>query len=236
MLGRENIVKPHKLLLRSHQYRKAAELLEEELKTARAKGDKHNLLQNLLELGVCYYETGQLSEAQNVLEEALNISRTDNNKHGIVMTLHELSNVVSAQGDPNKAINLCKESIDLEIDLGGEAALQLNTLSVLYQKVGRFAEALEILEIVRESCESRHDLQSLGRCLNEMGLTSMQLGNLDSAVKYMAKSIELKHHIGDERGIKVTLRNLNICLQSNPHAIIHTDVKKHLERLEGILK
>lgn len=229
-------MKPYELLLSAHRYAEAAVLLEQEIEGARKNQKKPEIAQALVALGICYYETQRLEKARTVLEEALEIARSEDNKHGVSAVLHELSLVVSAQGNNDRAIEMCKESVELQLEQGEEPSLQLHALSVFYQKAARWDEAMDILEMVRESCEARGDLEGLGMCLNEIGLTYQQKGDLANAVKYLVDSIELKHRIGYERGIEFSLRNLEVCLQNHPLAILDPEVGRQIDRLKGILK
>lgn len=231
-------MKTYELLLSENRYAEAIALLEKEIEVevAQKTHKKPNALDALVSLGICYYETQQMEKARTVLEKSLEIARSEVNQYSVSRVLHELSLVVSAQGENDKAIEMCKESVELQLELGEEPTLVLHTLSVLYQKVARWDEAMEILAMVRESCEARNDLEGLGRCLNEIGLTYLQKGDLATAVRYLVDSIELKHQIGNERGIELSLKNLSACLQDNPFLALDPNVKQHLDRLQGILE
>jgi tetratricopeptide (TPR) repeat protein len=229
-------MKPYKWLLAEHRYAEAAVLLEQQLKGARESQEKTEVLQTLLPLGVCYFETQRLTEARAVLEEALEVVRSESNEHALPVVLHELSLVINAQGHNERAIEICKEAVGLRLEKGEEPTLELHTLSVFYQEAERWDEAMELLEMVRESCEARGDLEGLGRCLNELGLTYQQKGDLVNAVKYLVDSIELKHRIGYERGIELSLRNLDVCLGKHPFAPLNPEVRRQLDRLKSILE
>lgn len=228
-------MKPYKLLLSEHRYAEAAVLLEYEIEDARKNQDEPEM-QTLAALGVCYYETQRLEKARPLLEEALEIARSQDDKQGVAAVLNELSLVVSAQGDNDAAIEMCKESAELQLEEGEEPSQQLQTLSVLYQEAGRWDEAMELLATVREGCEARSDLEGLSKCLNEIGLIYRQKGDLARAVKYLVDSIELKHRIGYEDGIELSLQNLNVCVREHPFATLDPEVKQQLERLESILE
>lgn len=230
-------MKLSELLLSQHHYAEAAVLLEEEIRKAPENQKNSEKIKVRVDLGICYYETRRLIEARIILEEALEIAQSeDDDKYGVAIVLHELSMVVSDEGDNNKAIEMCKKAVELQLERNEETPVELHTLSILYQKAERWDEAMEILEMVRESCEARGDLEGLGMCLNEIGLTYEQKGDLVNAVKSLVDSIELKHRIGYERGIEVSLRNLEKCLQNQPSVLLDSEIAGHLERLRDILK
>ena len=222
-------------LLGAQRHAEAARLLERELDSVRSGRDKPELIQTLIELGVCYYETKRLDEARATLAEALEISRAENEPRAIRAALHELSMVLSAQGEHDEAIALCKESVQRHLEEGDEPSVQMHTLSVLYQEAGRLDEAMEMLETVRESCEARQDLQALGMCLNEIGLIHSQKGDVAKAARFLVDSIEHKRRIDNRRGIEFSLNNLNACLKSHPLAMADPEVRRQLDRLKGIL-
>jgi tetratricopeptide (TPR) repeat protein len=223
------------LLLAAHRYAEAASLLEGEIHSVRRGRDKSELIRTLLELGVSYYESKRLDEARAALAEALEISRVENEPRAIRAALHELSMVLSAQGEHDEAIALCKESVQLHLRDGDEPSVELHTLSVLYQEANRLDEAMETLEMVRESCEARQDLQALGMCLNEIGLIHSQMGDVATAARFLVDSIEYKRRIDNRRGIEFSLNNLDACLKSHPLALADPEVRRQLDRLKSIL-
>lgn len=223
------------MLINTHRYAEALKILEREIAGVRRERDKPKLIQTLMELGVCYYETQKLAQARAVLTEALEISRAENDPRAIRVALHELSMVLSAQGEHEEAIALCKESMQRCLDEGAEPSAEMHTLSILYQEAGRLDEAMEVLDMVRESCEARQDLEGLGKCLNEIGLLHGQKGDVATAARFLVDSIELKHQIGNQRGIEFSLNNLRACLQARPAAMADPEVRRQLERLKGFL-
>lgn len=228
-------MKIYELLVSQHRYAEAAVLLEQVIRETPENHNKSEIVKTLVNLGICYYETKRLEEARTTLEEALEIAQSDD-KQGVSIVLHELSMVVSEQGDNSKAIEMCKKSVELQLERAEEPTVGLHTLSIIYQKARRWDEAMEILEMVRESCEARGDLMGLGKCLNEIGLTYEQKGDLVNAVKYLVNSIELKHRIGYKRGIETSMRNLSRCLQKQPLTSLDSEIERQLERLKDILK
>jgi tetratricopeptide (TPR) repeat protein len=219
-------------LLDRNQYEEAAKVLEKQLTRLRVSGDRFKLLDTLCKLGICRYECERLADARSLLEEGLRLARETNDPQ-VRRFLHELSMVRMDEGRLDEAIDFCKEALHLDLADGGEGAMEMHTLSVLYQESGRFPEAMEVLQLVRESCEARQDLAGLGRCLNEIGTTCLGSGNLIGAVKHMVDSIEVKRRIGDARGIAHTSGVLGELLEKNPRLMMRRDVLAQLERLKS---
>ncbi len=226
-------------LCAGHQYQEAAGylmILVHELRRLPSELTPEmsaNLLRAALcSLGTCYYEMHNLAEARACLEEAVALARASGDLRAAAPALHELSMVLWKEGDVPGAIALCRESIDLVIERGEEPANALNTLAILYQENGQFAEARELLELVKESCEARHDLEGLGRALNELGLVTEQLGEVRPAVAYFTESIRIKRRIGNSQGMATTQRNLKACLHRHSEAMCDPQVERMLSELE----
>jgi tetratricopeptide (TPR) repeat protein len=220
--------------LETGQYDEAVKILEAELPAVRASGDQTELLNTLCKLGISYYEARRNGEARAVFEEGLSLARKTNDPQ-LGRFAHELSMVRMNEGKLDEGIELCKEALELDLAAGGEGAMEMHTLSILYQEAGRFSEAMEVLGLVREACEARQDLEGLGKCLNEMGMTCIGSGDLPAAVKYMVDSIELKHRIHNVRGIQHTSGVLEKILMSSPQLMVDPGVRAEMQRLRSIL-
>lgn len=217
------------------QYDEAVKILEAELPGVRASGNQSEILNTLCKLGISYYEAEQNSKARAVFEEGLTLARKTKDPQ-IGRFAHELSMVRMKDGKLDEGIELCREALELDLAAGGEGAMEMHTLSILYQESGRFSEAMEVLELVREACEARQDLEGLGKCLNEMGMTCLGARDYPAAVKHMVDSIELKHRIHNVRGIQTTSDVLSKVLALMPELMAEPAVRADLQRLRGFLQ
>ncbi len=230
-------MKPRALLFAEGQYEAALPLFVEELDRLRQQEPGHELIRTLGEYAICCYELERLAEARAALEEALALCREKGEEanEAAATTLHELALVRSAEGDTEEAIEICRQSLRMELAEGGEATVQMHTLAILLQHMSRNEEALQILQVSRDSLEAKRDVEGVGKCLNEMGLTHMALGDVVNAVRCMVDSVLIKHRIGYHQGIDNTLNNLHACLDTYPEILRHGEARNALERLRRAL-
>jgi tetratricopeptide (TPR) repeat protein len=207
-------------------------MLEPWVETLRRSESKEYLCQIVGTLGTAYYELNQIEDARVCYEESLNLAREAGDKQAIATCLNELSMVAGHEGNLERAIKLSRESIQVGLDEGLENSVALHNLSILYQETRQFEEAKEILEIVKESCESRYDLEGLGKALNELGLVYYELKDSVKAIASLYQSIMVKRQIGDAYGAQVSLRNLGMCVQTHPETLSNPEVIRLLTNLD----
>jgi tetratricopeptide (TPR) repeat protein len=221
-------------LLSNQQYHQAAIFLEQLVEELRNDDSPENLGGALGNLGIAYYEIGQVADARKCFEEVLMIARKEKNERLIANTLNELALIVRDEGNLLEAINLCQEALEIGLKKDFENSETLHNLSILYQMNQQFGEAKEILELVRESCEARHDLAGLGKALNELGLVYQELGDITKALHFLIESIMLKRRIGDANGLRVTTNNLKKVIDSHPEVTNNLEVSQMLSRLGNL--
>jgi tetratricopeptide (TPR) repeat protein len=221
-------------LIGNHRYEEAARMLEAALPDLRRYRDVDTLLGALGNLGICYYECERLPEARAVLDEGVDLARKFQ-PWRVRLIGHELALVLARQGQLDEAIELAKEVLQLELQAGGEGGASMHSLAVFYQLAGRHDEALEVLELVREGCEARHDLEGLGKCLHELGMVHFNLKETRSAVRFWVDSIELKRRLNNTRGLQFTLGVLQAELRRDPRLANDAMIGAELHRLHRIL-
>ena len=222
-------------LLDSREYDHAAALLQGQLKETRLRKDHFGLLDTLCKLGICYYECSRLADAEAAFQEGTDIARRTGDAQ-LPRFLHELSMVRWKQNRLDEGVELCKEALDLELAAGKEGTMEMFTLSILYQESGQFAESLEVLQLVRESCEARQDLPGSAKCLNEIGNTYDGLTDYPAAIKHLVDSVELKVRIGDGRGAGLSLGTIERLILRHTSLVNEPEVSNQLRRLNGILR
>jgi tetratricopeptide (TPR) repeat protein len=139
---------------------------------------------------------------------------------------NEFSMVLWAEKKLDKAIELCENAADIMLEGNEEIPEVFQNLAIFYMEKKEFKKAREILEILKESCEARHDIQGLGKALNELGIVNGLLGNVEQAVASFCKSILLKHRIGDWEGIHMALFNLQKCFSTHKETFSNPAISK----------
>lgn len=210
--------------------------LEIKITELRRSNEQSALAMALLELGIMYYDEGLFARSRSSIEESLSIARLTNLSVIVTSALNTLAMVANEEGDLPTAFQLCIESCHTDLDLNQEPLVQLRLLSVIYQKQGRLHEALQILELVKQSHLARHELWSLGKCLNELGLVAIEAGDEQKAAKHLVNSYLIKKIVGDSKGVDASLNNMRILFGRFPNVAEEQKVVDILSQAGGFPK
>ena len=167
----------------------------------------------LQSLAICYMELRRTADARALLDEAIRVAPSPVLRGKL---LHELALLCQQQGDLEAAIRHCRQGIDLELEGEGEPFKSLQTLAVLYQMTRRFDEAREMLELVRESCESRLDFEYLGMALRELGRAAFLSGEVGVAAGFFSHAGSLERRAGNKAGAQMSGMCLEGCAAVDP--------------------
>ncbi len=181
-----------------------------------------NLYGSLLNsLGICFYELRDLNSAMKCLQEALRSLDPETGMRGIGAILHEMARVQQDLGNLPAAIELCKGAIRATTSDGSEATVALLTLGVLYIVSGQREKAQAVLTLLRETCESRHDLGKLGSALHELAILSSHRGNGLEAAGFFVKAMRVKRLAGNITAVEGSRAALKQCVSIHPEARLH---------------
>ena len=229
---RSALDKAERQIQSGHNFQDTINLLSPLLDKLRRSKQTDYLMESLSNMGVCYFELGQLSKARVCLEEGLNIARTNANQSLMSHFLHELSLVAFREGKLPDSLNLCSEALSLGLEADEDVGNTVLHMAVLYQMLRKFSEAEEILRVICVNCERNFDVVLLARILNEKGLVEFQLGNYQEGVRSFINSINYKSILNDNQGIQKSLHNLQTCLMLFPSAKADPEVKRIIDRIK----
>jgi CHAT domain-containing protein len=161
-------------------------------------------------LGLTYYETGELHKAVACYEESLRIIEEIDDRQGRVRTLGYLGAAYTELGQYAKAIEYQERSLRLTAAINDKQGLAsaLGNLSHTYVLLGEYRKALEYadasLEVVREIGYKIGEV----RVLSYQGTIHNALKDTAAAVRAHEKSLALARSIGDQVAVGRELTNL----------------------------
>lgn len=161
-------------------------------------------------LGMAYYETGELHKAIACYEESLKIIEEINDRHGRVRTLGYLGTVYTELGQYAKAIEYQQRSWQLAVAIDDKRGLAaaLGNLSQTYVLLGEYRKALEYadasLTVIRELGYKLFEV----RVLSYQGVIHNALADTAAAIRAHEQSLALARSIGDQVGTGRALTNL----------------------------
>jgi tetratricopeptide (TPR) repeat protein len=197
------------LELRQHP-REQIRWLEAALSAARQIGDRRYEGAALGNLGIAYFNLGEVRKAIEFYEEYLAIAREIGDRRYEGAALANLGNTYSEFGETHKAIEFYEDYLAITREIGdrhGEGTA-LGNLGVAYYSLGETHKAIELYEghlaIAREIGDRRGE----GRTLGNLGTAHYRLGQVHQAIEFYEQTLIIAREIGDRRGEGTALGGL----------------------------
>jgi DNA-binding SARP family transcriptional activator/tetratricopeptide (TPR) repeat protein len=176
---------------------------------ARAIGDRHAELINLISVGRTLGGMGRGAEGVAACEHALAIAVDLGDESCETKALHNLAFVCTLAGRCGRAVELCARLRELNRDIRdvrGEA-LALGVLGDAYHGLGRYEDAVDAfsqaLPILRDHFIRRHH----GLCLLKLGCAHHALGHHRQAAQHLTESLsifrDLRLQAHEQRALRV---------------------------------
>lgn len=145
----------------------------------------------LLNLGLALWQRGEWSAAREQLEQALRLARADDDRYGMGVFLCALAILEHEQDDSVAAERDYRESLRIARELGEtrSAITVLNNLGQLLTRLGRYAEALPLLEEGLRLSESTGVEGMRAHFLFNIGTARFGDGNLAAARAYTQQAL-----------------------------------------------
>lgn len=169
-------------------------------------------------LGLAYYELGQLPQAVDHLLRAIQLAEQIGDKYHQGAWLGNLGNTYAIIGDHDKAIEYYEQHLKLskEInDVRGERHVLAN-LGVSYAHLGNMPKAIEYYKRFLELAVQSKDRREESQALMNLGFAYYDLGDLEEADRLLQTAQEISIELGDK---------LTQCLVMGGLADIHIDRK-----------
>ncbi|MDF3047692.1 MAG: hypothetical protein K0R73_810 [Candidatus Midichloriaceae bacterium] len=164
-------------------------------------------LQNLEPLYKYYYVVMSLSSALEKVKENIEL------KEIVGISAHFYSDTPTAKGYVYKRFLQYYKAIEEFERVEERGLVDNNTLSNLYQIVGRYQDALEGFSKVLKETDKK-DYAVIAGTLNNIGNTYESLGKYQEALRYHQESLDMNRRIykGDHASIAACLNNIgNVC-------------------------
>lgn len=118
-------------------------------------GDRKGMARSLLNMAAFFKKQNKLDSALRCINESIIIDKSLFNKEGLAIDYFHLSAIYGMKNDYSKAIEAGEYSLSLaqEINFPGDIAISAELLSRLYEKVGKFKEALSMHQLYMKNKE-----------------------------------------------------------------------------------
>jgi tetratricopeptide (TPR) repeat protein len=190
----------------------------QELEQARRIGDRTAEGTALANLAATYAAQGDSRRAAKAYEQAATIARELDDRKSEGIYLQELGLMRLRLGESSAAAETLEQALRLfesvEVDLLLRARTRYH-LGRCYAKLGRWDEAVSVLEQARQTFTRHKTRPELAHTLLELGQLYGQMRDFESANIYLKDALRLFRRLGDTDGIAVTQEALgNLALQT----------------------
>ncbi len=178
---------------RTNKYHQGLIELSQCLAAYRQLGDFHNQARTLKSMGTIYEYFNDKDKAIESYERSIEASREVNDISLESNALNPLSGIYNKQGKSQLAFDVIGRSILLKTQSGDTRGLAfaLYGRAKLFIKQLRFEEALADLQQVAEILSGAEDMLGLGMAYNKIGISYQGLGDLEKALHYFNRALEL---------------------------------------------
>jgi eukaryotic-like serine/threonine-protein kinase len=197
---------------------KAGKVLREALELKRSVGDRHGVAEAFRHLGQLEMEHADYTAAESLLQQSLNIHQALGAPFNIGATHNSLGIVCLLRGDLDLADEHCDEAIGLFKRVGDDIAISHTIFNkgIIAINRAQITRAQSLLREARRIKESHGSSWALFDLRNHLAITSMWLGEFDSAARLLGETLEDVDERGtdEDRTVARSLLGLLRCFQS----------------------
>jgi tetratricopeptide (TPR) repeat protein len=167
-------------------------------------------------LGIVYYAQGNYQEALKNQLKALEIKKENDDKFGISSSYLNIGGIYEAQGNYKEALHNYELSLKIREEIGDQQgiATAFSNIGVIYSRLGNFDSAISNLKLSVKILEEIADQQGIACASNNIGdayvkRVPLQQSDLNQAISYFNKGLELSKLVGSKEDIKTSFWGLS---------------------------
>lgn len=206
------------ILIYQGNSRKALSLTNEVIAIYRNQSYKEGLMTSLINRAAIYDNLKQFDDAITDQEAAIRLAKELKDTYHEAMALSNMGLVVFHKGKPDEALAILNQALALS-DGDDEGYDILNTLwimSEIYASKKEYEKSNDILQKLLKRFEVIDNKRKEAKVLTSLGRNLMELNEIDKAIGYLSKSLELTVSINARYELLENYRNL-----AQANAILH---------------
>ncbi len=174
--------------------------------------DKEEKSKILGELGLIFYNLGELDTALEYYEKALKLNEELGRKEGIAVQLGNMGIIYEVKGELDNALEYHEKALKLDEELGRKEGIakDLGNIGLAYQDKGELDKALEYYEKALKLDEELGIKKGIAAGLGNIGRIYKIKGELNKALEYHEKALKLDEELGRKEGIAAHLANIGL--------------------------
>jgi tetratricopeptide (TPR) repeat protein len=198
--------------------KKALQLVNEILPVYQSFSDKEGEIRTLINRAAIYDNLMQPDDALLDLNRAITIARETNDTYYEAMAMSNSGLAIFHKGKPDEALKVLNQVLNMSDD-SGEGYDITNTLwimSEIFASKKEYEKSNDILQKLIKRYEVIDNKREEAKVLTSLGRNLMELNEIDKAMGYLSKSLELTTEINARYELLENYRNL-----AHAHAILH---------------
>lgn len=206
----ELIIKAAKKMLKLHISAQTMAYLKKGLELAKNLNSTEDTIKILLMLGELYRKNGENQKAFACYSEALKYATNFNDKITIAKAKEMMGALYTRKNDFNRALVLLNESLSLSKEIRYvEGYLEsLKRICWIYIFKRKNTDAIDMINNVLKKYPDEKYAFYHASLYNVLGTHYLEIGNIDNALYYYNKSIELFEKCGDNIEVAYPLNNI----------------------------
>jgi tetratricopeptide (TPR) repeat protein len=196
--------------IRRSKTKESLELSRQSLDLARANSYQRGIAYSRLNIGYCYFLTGDHKAALAEGRAALSLFERLGDEGGAAKVLNYFGRLHQEEGDSSAAFENFSECLRIFEEAGDqyEVCNTFNNIGMVYFYLGDYTKALGYYQQCLRIAEDNGYRDLVGHPLcNISGIYDM-IGEHEKAIEYMGKSVQCFREIGDVTGEALSLTNL----------------------------
>ena len=205
------------------EYGKAIELNLELLNYARRSSNKSMELNCYKELGILYWDTGNLKESQKYFEKASLLAREQKDESVLsfvsssveIHKQYQEAKKLRLSDNKTEAINRFGRAIQISKKIGSldHIIKCQRQLSLVYWDMGNYAEYYSLNSATLILAKAIKNRREISNCLNNIGIYFIRLESYARAINYCEQAFAIAEEANDYQGETDSLSNLGMIYQ-----------------------
>jgi len=205
------------------EYGKAIELNLELLSYPRRSSDKSLELNCYKELGILYWDTGNLKESQKYFEKASLLAREQKDESILlfvsssveIQKQYQEAKKLRLSDNKTEAINRFGMAIQISNKIGSldHIIKCQRQLSLVYWDIGNYNEYYSLNSTALTLAKAIKNRREIGNCLNNIGIYFIRLESYARAINYCEQAYAIAKEANDYQGETDSLSNLGMIYQ-----------------------
>ena len=184
--------------------------LKNELNELELKKFKKSLGSSYNNIGIIYYDQGNLEKAMEYNLKSLTIVEEIGDKIVMSASYNNIGIIYKKKGNLEKAVEYYAKSFKIDEEIGDKKGMgsSYNNIGMIYKGQGNYEKALEYIQKSLKIREEIGDNRGISTSYNNIGTIYFRQGNIEKAMEYYLKTLKIREELGDKKGISSSYNNI----------------------------